>query len=265
MEATLIEPLRKRRPDGELYARLSDIEAKLEDLNLLGRIEIARRCAVEDPQIPDYLPSECLVHLVRAHRSKPFDEHSEVLFKALMERVLLGLPEAVSKDGTRERLTDSNLRDEVQHRFLAMLMRDRHQYVDALDIFEIRFQKALKALRVDVKRKVGGQDNPLETIELDPETGELAEKVERAAGSFDGLDWDKSVDRDSLLALDKAIDALPDLQKAIIEMDRKGIPVESKEPNVVNISNALRKTPKTIRTHRDMAYRRLRAVLTKGE
>jgi hypothetical protein len=264
MTATIIEPLRKTRINGQPYTRLPNIQAKLVELSGLQRGELSVRCAVEDRESENYIPSECLVHLVRAHRSEPFDECSEILFKTLMERALHGLP-AESLDGKTERLTACNLREELWHRFVELLMKDRQGYVERLDFFEIRFGKALKTLRIDAKEKVYGQDKPLESIEIDHETGELSEKVERAAGSYDHLDWDSFADRDSLLALDKAIDALPALEKAIIEMDRKGIPVESKEPGVVNISSVLRKTPKTIRKHRDTAYATLRAVLTKGE
>jgi DNA-directed RNA polymerase specialized sigma24 family protein len=145
-----------------------------------------------------------------------------------------------------------------------MLMKDRQEYIEGLDFYEVRFEKTLKTLRLDAQRKVYRKEKPLESID-DPATDETAEKVERAAGSFDQLDWKAIADFDSLLQLEEAIDALPELQKAIIEMDRKEIPVESKEPGVVNMANALGKTPKTIRTHRNKAYATLRAALTKGE
>jgi hypothetical protein len=124
---------------------------------------------------------------------------------------------------------------------------------------------ALATLRVDAQRKVYSEDDPLVSIETDFETGEITEEVERAAGMFDPLDRHPLDDLDYRRRLDKAINALPKLQKAIIEMLRKGIPIESKEPGVVNISNSLGKTPKTIRTHRDMAYATLRRALTRGE
>lgn len=265
MTATLIEPLRKRDVDGEVYTRLPDIQAKLAELCVLAGDEISRRCGVQDPESADYLPSECLVHLVRRRRSEPFDAHSEILFKTLMERVLCGLPKGENREGTAEKLSDSNVRDEGRHRFVLMLMKDRQNYFEALDIYEVRFQKPLQKLRFDAQRKVYRRENPRERIEIDHETGEIAEGVERAAGSFDRLDWDAYADFQSLLVLDEAITALAPLQKAIVEMDRKGIPIESKEPGVVNISNVLGKTPKTIRKHRDLAYATLRAVLTKGE
>ena len=260
MTAASIAPLRKKDAHGKLYTRLPDIEAKLVEISSLTRDKISARCAIQDPESADYLPSECLLYLVREHRSRPFDECSETLFKALLERVLHGLPQVEGWDGS-ERLTDCNVRDEGRYRFLAMLQKDRQEYVERLDFYEVRFAKALSVLRVDAQRKVYRIDNPLESIEIDHETGEIAQKVERAAGSFDPFDSAAIGDFD----LYEAIDALPDLEKAIVEMIGKGIPIESKEPEIVNIANTLGKTAKTIRTHRDKAYATLRAALTKGE
>jgi DNA-directed RNA polymerase specialized sigma24 family protein len=143
-------------------------------------------------------------------------------------------------------------------------MKDRQEYVENLDFFEIRFAGALKNLRLDARKKVYGKEKRLESIEVS-ETGEIDPKVERAAGSFDPFDSPAVDNLEYLLRLDEAIDALPALEKAIVVMIRKGIPIESKEPGVTNISNTLGKTPKTIRTHRDRAYATLRKALTKGE
>ncbi|MGD0207520.1 MAG: DNA-binding response regulator [Verrucomicrobiota bacterium] len=265
MTAPLIAPLRNRGLDGKLYTRPPGIEAKLVEISTLTRDEISTRCAIEDSESPEHLPSECLVYLIREYRSKPLDDCAEAIFKTLMERVLRGLPQGESSEGEKEWLTDANVRDEARYRFVEMLAKDRVEYLEALDIYEVRFQMALKALRVSAQRKIYRQDNPLETIEGNPQTGEIAEKVERAAGMFDPLDLNLLDDPNYRLRLDKAIDGLPPFQKAIIEMIRKGIPIESNDAETVNISNTLGKTPKTIRTHRDMAYATLRAELMKGE
>lgn len=265
MTAPLIAPLRKRDVDNRLYARPPSIEAKLVEINALPRAEIAGRCAAQDSTSSEYLPSECLVYLIREHRSRPFDECSQTIWQALMGRVFRGLPQAESSDGERERLREGNVRDEAWHRFVEMLAKDRLDYVEALDIYEVRFQMALKALRVNVQRQIWPKENPLEMIEADPQTGEISERVERAAGVFDPLDSNPLDDPNYRSRLDNAIDGLPPLQKAIVEMIRKGIPIESNDVKTVNISNVLGKTPKTIRTHRDMAYATLRAELMNGE
>jgi hypothetical protein len=265
MTATSIAPLRKRTLKGRPYNRPREIEAKLLEISTIPRSEIAARCAIRDPESTGFLPSECLLYLVREHRSKPMDECAEILFKTLMERVLNSLPQADSRDGASEGLTAGNVRDEGRNTFLVMLMKDRQEYFDTLDFYEVRFAKALKKLRLSAQRKVYPKENPLQSIECDPETGELSDEVERATGSFERIDWHASDKAESLRRLSQAIDALPDFEKAIIEMDQKEIPVESKEPGVVNIANILGKTPKTIRTRRKIAYATLRAALTKGE
>ena|SRR5258707_4448823 len=112
MTTAPIAPLRKKDTEGRLYTRLPDVEAKLVEISVLTHDEVSAQCAIQDPESGDYLPSECLVHLVRDHRSKPFDACSETLFKTLMECVLRGLSQAESGDGASERLTDGNTRDE---------------------------------------------------------------------------------------------------------------------------------------------------------
>lgn len=265
MTATLVEPLRKKNNKGKLYTRSPEIEAKLVELLSLGRAALAERCAVKEKEDPAYVPSECLVHLFRQQRSAAMDEYSEALFKTLMERVLKVLPNADSQDGERENLKKGNVRDRARHRFLEMLIKDRQEYVEGLDIYEVRFAQPLRALRLDARKYVLPRENPLVAIEHDTENGEICVEVEHAARGYKPFDRNAMADLDYRLDLEQAIDALPDLQKAIVAMIEKGIPIESQEPGELNIAESLGKTPKTIRTHRDKAYATLRAALTKGE
>ena len=215
----LIAPLRKRnKKNGELYTRLDEITAKLVEINELTPDELSTRCVVDDSKSVDYLPSECLLYLVRQRRSGPFDEHFQTLFNALAGRVLRGLPKVESWDGASENMTDCNVSEEGWHRFLKMLVKDQQEYCEGLDIYEVRFAMALKKLRLDSQRKVYSKDNPLESIEINDETGEIAPEVENAAGNFDPFDSDAITNYDYLLRLDKAIDGLPELQKTIVVM-----------------------------------------------
>src|ERR1039458_2295651 len=104
MTATSITPLRKKDANGELYTRLPNIEAKLIEIRALTRDEISARCTIQDSKAAGYLPSECLLHLVREHRSRSLDACLETLYKTLLERVLRGLPQAESQDGKSIRL-----------------------------------------------------------------------------------------------------------------------------------------------------------------
>ena len=266
MAGTLITPLRKRRKtDGTLYTRPPEIEDRLRELNTLARDELCVRCGIHEPNDPKYVPSECLLYLVREHRSRPMDACSEVLYKTLLERVIQSLPTGKSSDGETVRAFESSVGDTGRDWFLTMLMEDRNQYVEDLDIYEVRFAKALKTLRMDAFRHGKRTEKETEGIEIEPETGDISPEVERAAGSFDPFDVHKPDDPFYLSRLYEAIDDLPPLQKAIIEMDRNGMLTESKEAGVLTISAVLKKTSKTVRTHRDLAHSALRAAFTKGE
>jgi hypothetical protein len=109
---TTIAPLRKRDKAERLYIRPREITAKLEELTLLPRHEVAARCGVLEPADPKYVPSECLVYLVREHRSRPTDECSEMLYKTLMERFLKKILKPGSEFADAESLVEGNIRDE---------------------------------------------------------------------------------------------------------------------------------------------------------
>lgn len=266
MAATLITPLRKRKKtDGKLYTRPPGIEAKLLAISTLRREELSTRCGIQDHEDPQYLPSECLVYLVREHRTRAMDACSEALYKTLLERIIRGLPHGESADGERVRAFESSVGDTARDWFLTMLMEDREQYVEDLDIYEARFSMALKTLRLDAFRHVESQEKETQGIEIDPESGDISPEIERAAGSLDPFDVHKLDDPLYLSRLYKAIDDLRPLQKAILEMDRNEIPTESQDPKILTISAVLKKTSKTIRTQRALAHSALREALMKGE
>jgi len=266
MTAISITPLRHKDGKGKAYLRLPEAEAKLAELCALSDARVIEFCEIQESDSPEYISSECLVYLIREYRSKFLDDKAEALIRALVTRVLKGIPEGISLNGEKERLFQSNYRDEVRYRFIALLANDRQQYDEKLDIFEIRFQMALAALRADAWRKVRRKENvPADNIEIDVETGDVDPEVEKAAAKFNPAEKHRLDDPEYRSRLYGAIDALPDLQRKIITMWLEGIPMESKDPGVGSISSLLHKTPKTIATHRNMAFAALREALTTRE
>jgi hypothetical protein len=77
----MVVPLRKVHADGKLYERRPEIEAALGTLVLLPRSEVADHCKVAGHGSTSHLPSECLLHLVRASRSDNSDAHFEALYR----------------------------------------------------------------------------------------------------------------------------------------------------------------------------------------
>jgi hypothetical protein len=260
MTAPVITPLRKKNGENILYVRPSNITSQLAAILLLDRPEILARCAIRDRKDPSYLPSECLLYLIRSNRGNEPDTYFETLYKNLVERVIRTLPSEEETD-----LTQRDIRHESFEDFVELLARDRLEYVERLDFFEIRFDKSLVSLRTDVKRRAYTDKKHYRQIEVDEKTGRYEEDVERAARDFNPFESKKIDDPNYRLSLDKAIDSLPTLQKAIVIMMKTGIPIESQDPETMTISKALQKSEKTIRTHRDKAILTLRVALTESE
>jgi hypothetical protein len=264
-ELDLITPLRKRTLEGALYTRTARIEAQLKELDQLPRADLVARCEIADRTAPGYVPGECLMYFVRTTRQGNSDQQFERLYKILVSRVLRTLPNPEVRDGEVIRVdqTKSRIREMAFDRFVTALAADRQAYSEALDYFEVRFDGAVANLRRDGQDTAWREENRTTTIEYDPETNELSAEVESAAGSFNPLENSDSEENHYRSRLDAAIDALPREQIRIIEMLRKGIPIDSKDPSAVTIAKTLGKSEKTIRLHRDRAFAALRAALSR--
>ena len=265
-EGQLVTPLRKKRlRTEEIYTRIPEIEAKLVELEALSSDDLLARIQIRRRDDPCYVPSECLVYFVRATRADNSTTGFDQLYKVLVERVLRSLPRAESADGRTTSLTNSVIRDKVFGRFVELLSADRSEYSEKLDYFEVRFDGALASLRRDAQEQAWRDENRSTSLEFDEETGEPSEEVERAAGSFDWSTDSEIGGADYRFGLDAAIDVLPPEQMRIIEMLRKGVPIDSKEADAVTIAKALGKSEKTIRTHRDKAFAAIRAAMSGEE
>ncbi|MBZ0070154.1 MAG: DNA-binding response regulator [Gammaproteobacteria bacterium] len=261
-ENGLVTPLRKKTLEGTVYTRDANIEIRLAEFEGLTQDELVARCSIQKRDDPSYVPSECLVYFVRASRSDHSTASFERLYKILAERVLRALPRAENADGKTASLTKSVIRDNVFGKFVEMLSLDRTEYSEKLDYFEVRFDGALASLRRDAQEQAWRDENRSASLEYDEETGELAEEVERAAGSFDPFNQPEIDGSDYRSRLDASIDILPPEQVRIIEMLRKGIPIDSKDADAVTIAKVLGKSEKTIRTYRDKAFAALRAAMS---
>jgi len=261
----LITPLKKKTLGGKTYARDSTIEALLVKLSALPRDELLARAAITRRSDASYVPSECLVYFVRASRRDNSDAWFERLYRVLTERVLRCLPRPESADGRTESLTRGRIRNKVFGRFVELLAADRTGPAAKLDYFEVRFDGALASLRRDAQEQAWRDEIRSTTLEFDEETGEPSPEVERAVGHWDPFAATEIDEADYRLRLDAAIEALPPEQIRIIDMLRQGVPIDSKEPDVMTIAKALGRSEKTIRTHRDKAYAALRTALLDGD
>jgi hypothetical protein len=92
-------PLTKRLPDGTLYLRPAEIEATLVQVLDLSRDQVIGALSIRDRSDPMYIPSECLLHLLRRTRWDNRETYFEQLYKALMDRIDRVLPPHRACDG----------------------------------------------------------------------------------------------------------------------------------------------------------------------
>jgi hypothetical protein len=256
-------PLKKKTLEGALYTRRTETTAKLLELFPLTPEELIERCKIEEKDDEGYVPSECLVYFVRQSRGSS-GLRFEDLYRILASRILRSLPNEETQAGGLS-LRRSDLKNKVFDRFIALLVKDRTEYEERLDFFEVRFDKTLRYFRLDALSQVRRAENRSAVLDLDESTGETPLEIETATGNADPFSTEALSKLDYRSRLDAAIETLPDSQRRIIELWIQKIPFDSSEPGKVTIANTLKKSDKTVRTHFQKARKALRKILSEGE
>lgn len=262
-KAGVIEPLRKRKAgSGPLYTRPSGIEQMLRLLTTLTIDEAIARARIRNRRSPGWLPGECVVHMTRRAARMRDRRSYQRWYEILGERVRAGLPRPANKN--RPAARELEIGEAGFDRFVAMLAVDLNVYDERLDIWEARFDLALKNLRRDALRKLLPADGEPETVEIGDDPL-LAGEVERAQGAFDPFDPAHLNEADFRSRLWDAIDALPTEQNRIITMTLQGIPIGTGVAGEQSISTLLGMQPRTINNHKNRAYDAIRRAMEGGE
>ena len=261
----MFEPLRKCYEDGTLYSRGARLEANLAELYSLCDEDLFERCKITDRSQVGYVPSECLLTLVRDSRQNNSDARFERLYSNLIARVMSALPRIKGGTVGPQSLFNANVRDRALDRFLELLVSDRNAYIETLDFYEIRFDLGIKRLRQAALRSEYKHLEGRVPLEYDNETGELSAEVENAAGTlepFEELEKNDPIFRSHFNA---AINALPEEQRRTIQMLRLGFTRHSDDPQVETIAKVLGVTAKSVWNYERRAIKSLRDVLQCGD
>lgn len=257
----MIEPLTKRRKEGTPYLRPDNIEALLPALACLPRDALLERAGIRDRKHPDYVPSECLLHFVRASRLDNSDAWFERLYKILVDRVLRAVPRAEAGGNTTS-IVNESIRNAVFDRFVEMLSKDRRQPNDRLDFFEVRFDLAIKRLRLDAQERAWREDNRSDALDEDLGQTETNAVAVMATDPFEASFISDPLFRDRVYL---AIDDLPPEQSRTIHLLLLGWPIYSNDPAVMTIAKALGCSDRSVRNHRARALKTLAAVFNPGD
>jgi len=205
-DEAIVTPLRKRRLSGELYESDPKAKALIAQLAALSRDELTTRAAITKRADPRYIPSECLVHFIRASRR----DNNEAWFERLYRiRSYAASFARKAQHGETESLTRGVVRDKVFSRFVELLSADRVAYVDKLDYFEVRFDGTVASLRRDAQEQAWRDEKRSHPLEYDEDSGELSPEVEAAAGTHDPFAASDFDDRAYRSRFGVAIEALP--------------------------------------------------------
>jgi hypothetical protein len=255
----VVDPLKKKDKAGVTYTRFPDIEKKLEELVPLPDQEIVARCALgRDDE--HYVPSECLLHLLR----RGFRANNTPLVGPLFKTLLARLRRAIPLRKEKETMVRVQAYEQVQDKLVTLLSEDAGNYQERLDFFEVQFKNGLATLFHDAKKQAHREDKKHVALGNE-ETGEIDPEVEKAAGAFDPFDPASLEDEYYRSLLDAAMEKLPQAQKRIIEMIRTNMLIESQDPEVVTISKVLGVTEKTVRNRRDKAVASIKQMIDQGE
>lgn len=265
-EVKVAEQLRKLSNDGVPLVRPPEIEQAINAVLEMSREELLVKAQITDWRHAEYIPSECLLYLLRQSKFDNSEKNFRALFTLLRGRVIRALPRVVGRAGGHdtEDGTALNAVEEVLFRFQEMLCLDRRGYDERLDFFEVRFERAIACLRMTAKRRALRQQVRCSPLNEDSESLSPSAEVEEAMTRLFPAN-DKNLEPRFRKALEEAIGALPVDQRRVIEMLRNGFPIESKDPAVVTIVSVLGCKPKTVWNRRERAVKALREALAGEE
>lgn len=253
-------PLKRTDKRGWLFTRPPEIEACIAALELLDTSVRETRFEGFSRKHPQYVPSEAVLHFLRRAWRESDNAQFAKLFKILIRRVETSLRGAIP-DASMANAAD--IRDEVLGRFVTKLTRDCKADTGVLDFFEVRFNRAMMAVRITVLRRMGPARLGVRTEPLGSQEGEgpeISPEVEAALEAFLCGEPHKFDDPAFRLTLFGAIDRLPQDQREVIYLQLQGIPTEADDPTAMTISRMLKCDPRTVRNRKARAHKALKAL-----
>ena len=251
----MVRPLTKHK-DGVRYTRPAVVEANIDGAVGADPATLRGRLLVTDQGAPDYLRSECLVHLIReAYRTGDDKRRDAVL------PVLLGRCEAVLKAKVSDRLPNATrLREDVLSEFCELLLTDgTSNNPDELDFYECKFNLAFRTLRLDlIKRELRVMNRNADL----PDHGDIDEPdaYEDAFARVSEAFRTPATQQSTLFleGLWEAINALqPDQRRAVILVHVVGYDEESDNPDKVTAATLCDCSGRTIRNRLSRAAKAL--------
>lgn len=141
----MARPLNKVKEERGFYTRRPEIESSIDDALTQDLETIVRRANIRNQRDPDYMPMECLLHLLREARLRRDKATESRLYLPFMDRCEARLKRAIPDDS---RPDAAGIRQEIMQDFGALFARvGTNHDSTALDYYEVNFNHAFQTLR----------------------------------------------------------------------------------------------------------------------
>jgi hypothetical protein len=253
----MTRPLTKKDKDGNLYKRPLKIEQAIDAAMKQETAALQVRAQVADEKSPDYLPTECLVHIIREAKRGGDERRMNALLPWLLARCEAILFKRIHD---KSRPNAPEIREEILGEFSVLFAEDGSgRNPDELDFYECRFNRAFRLFRIDFLRSESARTEPLESFPGQDEIGLSVDDEEHVSVLPEVLrSGPTQLQSASYSELMNAVNVLPsDERKAIILCCVLGLKEESSDPGETTASRLCGVTPRTIRNRLNKAAQKL--------
>lgn len=253
--------LKKCTSSGELYTRPLDIEAKLDVASTQEFSELFSRAAVTNRVSPDYLPSECLVNIIRGARCRNDDSVLNAFLPILLTRCMANLSATIFSNEFRD---PDYVREEILQRFTELFITDgKGKNPHRLDYFECRFNKAFETFRISIVRGELAHEKRMSPLPEESENPKSKDRDKELARVLELCRTPATQEGTiSMNALLDAIEALPpDERDAVVLCHVLGYPQESDDITKESAATRAGVTGRTIRNRLTRAAAKLSRFL----
>ena len=254
----MIRPLKKRDQNGNLYTRPPETEQAIAAAILQDLATLRRRAAVSTRSSPDFLPSECLVYLIREAWRRRDEQTMNDLMAPLLTRSE-ALLEAKVPDGLLPNAAE--IRENILSEFSFLFVRDGSgDDPDELDFFECRFNQAFRAFRIDFVRREVMRTKHLASLPAENDEASHCSSDEDVFSHLSEAFRNPPTQLQKLFRKDllEAINSLPpDERKAVVLCHVLGSKEEAEDPSETTAATLCGVTGRTIRNRLNRAAARL--------
>lgn len=256
----MARPLSKtKEDDGTLYKRLPGIEAATDAALIQDLDTLCRRAKVRDSRSADYLPSECLVHLIREAHRRAEEERRDALLRQLLERCHANLNKKVNSGIPNA----ARIRREILNDFAGLFASDPIDQHFTLDMYEVAFNLAFMGFRITRLRPVLDElahQAPYPEEEAETVEQELQDEVLARIADLRG-DTDNPEAQVFRKQVYNAILALPEEErKALLLVHYYGFKIESENASEITAATLCNVSGRMIRYRLKNAIAKLKKL-----